>query len=77
MDSLEPYGIGAVAVARALAVEFPKPVPNLLPGCGNLDLPSLVLIGDQSAEVVCEAGVKERRRTAFASICSRMMRNFE
>lgn len=77
MDSLEPEGIGAVAVARALAIKFPKPVPDLFTGCGNLEFSALVLLDDQSAEAVDKAGVKERRRTALASIWSRMIRNFE
>jgi hypothetical protein len=68
LDGLEPDGICAVAVASPLAIKLPKPVPNLLAGCGNLDLSAFVLIDNQSAELVDEGGVKERRRTAFASI---------
>lgn len=77
VDRGETYGICAIAVARALAVEFPKPVPNLLTGCGNLDLAAFVLIDNEQAELADQALVKETRRTAFASICSRMIRNFE
>lgn len=74
---LKSQGIRPEAVAGALAIKLAKPVPNLLTGDRNGNLLAAVLIFNQSAEAGDELLVKELRRTALTSTCSRMIRNLE
>ncbi len=76
-NCLKPKSIGPIAVAGALAVQFPEPIPDLLTGRRHDNLLAVLLILDQLAEPADELGVKDERRTALTSICSRMIRNFE
>ncbi|WP_261338666.1 hypothetical protein [Rhizobium leguminosarum] len=76
-DGLEPDGIGTETIPGALAIELTKPIPNLLTGNRDGYLLAVVLIFNQSAEAGGELLVKELRRTARTSTCSRMMRNLE
>jgi hypothetical protein len=74
---LKPKSIRPVAVAGGLAVKLTEPPPYLLTGRRNGDLPAVVLIFDQLAEAAGEPLKKELLRTAFTSICSRMIRKRE
>lgn len=74
-NCLKPESIGPVAVPGALAVQFAEPPPNLLAGGGDSELITFVLIDDKLAEPVDQPLVKEPRRTARTSTCSRMIRN--
>ncbi len=66
-DCNEAEGVGPVAVAGALRIQFLKPEPDLLAGRRNGQLLALMLIDDKLAKPVDQPLVKELRRAAFAS----------
>lgn len=74
-DCDKAEGVRPVAIACALRVKFLEPEPDLLAGRRNRQLLALVLIDDKLTESVDQPLVKEPRRTARTSTCSRMIRN--
>ena len=66
-DCDKAEGVGPVAIAGALRVQFLKPEPNLLAGRRYRQLLALMLIDDKLAEPADQPLVKELRRAAFAS----------
>lgn len=74
-NCLKPESVGPIAVPGTLAVQLSEPPPDLLAGGGNSELLTFVLIDDELAEPIDQLLVKEPRRTARTSTCSRMIRN--
>ncbi|WP_261331097.1 hypothetical protein [Rhizobium leguminosarum] len=74
---LKAQSVRSEPVAGSLAIKLAKPIPNLLTGDRDGNLLAVVLILNQSAEAGDELLVKELRRTALTSTCSRMILNLE